>query len=195
MSVKSSSVSLVIVPSLLYRWVPVNLSVFFQLLEPSLPQLVECLSLSGTSLATLQIFVELCAWRPHPFSEHINRLKSIVEQQPHCLAFALQVNRAALIYLSPTPSSCPPSPPSSHPSSSALSLPSSSPPPSEHISTGYLPFLTFSSSTSHKSTKEFVSLILISEDKNNGHVSPYPKKFQVNFCVYGLVQFPFIWMY
>ncbi|MPC18206.1 Protein melted [Portunus trituberculatus] len=60
------------------------------LLEPSLPQLVECLSLSGTSLATLQIFVELCAWRPHPFSEHINRLKSIVEQQPHCLAFALQ---------------------------------------------------------------------------------------------------------
>ncbi|XP_050717947.1 protein melted-like isoform X2 [Eriocheir sinensis] len=64
------------------------------LLEPSLPQLVECLSLSGTSLATLQIFVELCAWRPHPFSEHINRLKSIVEQQPHCLAFALQVMAA-----------------------------------------------------------------------------------------------------
>ncbi|KAG0726430.1 Protein melted [Chionoecetes opilio] len=64
------------------------------LLEPSLAQLVECLSLSGTSLATLQIFVELCAWRPHPFSEHINRLKSIVEQQPHCLAYALQVMAA-----------------------------------------------------------------------------------------------------
>ncbi|XP_071524266.1 protein melted isoform X2 [Panulirus ornatus] len=64
------------------------------LLEPSLPQLVECLSISGTSMATLQIFVELCAWRPHPFSEHVTRLKSIVEQQPHCLALALQVMAA-----------------------------------------------------------------------------------------------------
>ncbi|KAK3866415.1 hypothetical protein Pcinc_028057 [Petrolisthes cinctipes] len=64
------------------------------LLEPSLPQLVECLSISGTSLATLQIFVELCAWRPHPFSEHVSRLKGIVEQQPHCLALALQVMAA-----------------------------------------------------------------------------------------------------
>nr|XP_053630422.1 protein melted-like [Cherax quadricarinatus] len=64
------------------------------LLEPSLPQLVECLSISGTSMATLQIFVELCAWRPHPFSEHVTRLKSIIEQQPHCLALALQVMAA-----------------------------------------------------------------------------------------------------
>lgn len=62
-----------------------------QLLEPSLPQLVECLSISGTSMATLQIFVELCSWRPGPFTEHVTRLKSIIEQQPHCLALALQV--------------------------------------------------------------------------------------------------------
>ncbi|CAL4094266.1 unnamed protein product [Meganyctiphanes norvegica] len=61
------------------------------LLEPSLPQLVECLSLSGTSIATLHIFVELCSWRPQPFTEHVNRLKSVVEQQPHCLTPALQV--------------------------------------------------------------------------------------------------------
>ncbi|XP_066940283.1 protein melted isoform X1 [Macrobrachium rosenbergii] len=61
------------------------------LLEPSLPQLVECLSVNGTSMATLQIFVELCAWRPGPFTEHVTRLKSIVEQQPHCVALALQV--------------------------------------------------------------------------------------------------------
>ncbi|XP_042868475.1 protein melted-like isoform X2 [Penaeus japonicus] len=64
------------------------------LLEPSLPQLVECLSISGTSMATLQIFVELCSWRPGPFTEHVTRLKSIIEQQPHCLALALQVMAA-----------------------------------------------------------------------------------------------------
>ncbi|KAK7062980.1 Pleckstrin y domain [Halocaridina rubra] len=64
------------------------------LLEPSLPQLVECLSLNGTSLATLQIFVELCAWRPGPFTEHVTRLKSIVEQHPHCVSLALQVMAA-----------------------------------------------------------------------------------------------------
>ncbi|XP_076063241.1 ventricular zone expressed PH domain-containing protein melted isoform X2 [Oratosquilla oratoria] len=61
------------------------------LLEPSLPQLVECLSLSGTSLATLQIFVELCSWRPAPFTEHVARIKALVEMQPHCLPLALQV--------------------------------------------------------------------------------------------------------
>ena len=30
-------------------------------------------------------------WRPAPFAEHLNKLKIIVEQQPHCLVPALQV--------------------------------------------------------------------------------------------------------
>ncbi|RXG68498.1 Protein melted [Armadillidium vulgare] len=61
------------------------------LLEPSLPQLVDCLSVNSTSLATLQIFVELCAWHPAPFTEHIVKFKTVIEQQPHCLSPALVV--------------------------------------------------------------------------------------------------------
>ncbi|KAB7497865.1 Protein melted [Armadillidium nasatum] len=68
-----------------------GLLTLFSLVAKNKPALVDCLSVNSTSLATLQIFVELCAWHPAPFTEHIVKFKTVIEQQPHCLSPSLVV--------------------------------------------------------------------------------------------------------
>uniref|UniRef100_T1ISD9 PH domain-containing protein n=1 Tax=Strigamia maritima TaxID=126957 RepID=T1ISD9_STRMM len=61
------------------------------LLEPSLPQLCECLSISATSISTLQIFIDMSAVKGQPFIEHIPKMKYIVEQQPNTLNLVAKI--------------------------------------------------------------------------------------------------------
>lgn len=55
------------------------------LLESNLPQLSECLTISSCVMCVLQIFLDMAAIRPLPFTEHQQKMKAVGEQQPGSL--------------------------------------------------------------------------------------------------------------
>ncbi|KAK9501661.1 hypothetical protein O3M35_012345 [Rhynocoris fuscipes] len=61
------------------------------LLEPSLPQLCEYLTISTTAGATMQVLLRLAEKRPHLLVDYVGRVKQAAETHPSTLCLAAQV--------------------------------------------------------------------------------------------------------
>ncbi|XP_073971191.1 ventricular zone expressed PH domain-containing protein melted isoform X2 [Rhodnius prolixus] len=61
------------------------------LLEPSLPQLCEYLTISATAGATMQVLLRLAEKRPHLLTDYVGRVKQAAETYPSTLCLAAQV--------------------------------------------------------------------------------------------------------
>ncbi|GAB6031264.1 hypothetical protein CHUAL_009064 [Chamberlinius hualienensis] len=61
------------------------------LLEPSLPQLIECLPSPIAAMPVLHVFADMASFKAQPFAEHFVKLKQIVEQQPATLGLVVRI--------------------------------------------------------------------------------------------------------
>lgn len=60
------------------------------MLEPSLPQLSECLTSSATAMPVLQVFKDMAYLRAQPFTEYLTKIKMTAEQQPTTLPLVVE---------------------------------------------------------------------------------------------------------
>lgn len=61
------------------------------LLEPSLPQLSECLTSPITALSVLHVFKDMALYRAQPFTEYLSKVKLTAEQQPTTLSLVVEI--------------------------------------------------------------------------------------------------------
>jgi hypothetical protein len=69
----------------------INFLLFLQLLEPSIPQLCEGLTLQATAQATLQVFCNMAVTRPQPLADQTVQIKRTAENFPKTALASIQL--------------------------------------------------------------------------------------------------------